>query len=187
MDGDAVADHGERVAGEVEVGHGVDDHLVVGGDQVDQRAGVHGLELREAHAGHGLLHQRLGLGVVAQQQVGDLGAPVVGVDAGLGEPLLEEGVAQGLVGADDLGHEVLEVDHLGAAAAQGVGERVVLLLRHLQERDVVEQQALQGVGGEVEKLVARSVQQHLLQGADLASDVYSGHSGPPFSLNRTVS
>ena len=49
----------------------------------------------------------------------------------------------------------------------------MLLLGDLQERDVVEQQLLERVRRQVQKLFTRAVQQDFLQGLDLALDVYS--------------
>jgi len=51
----------------------------------------------------------------------------------------------------------------------------VLLLGHGEERDVVEQELLKRIGGEVQQLVAGAVKDDLLEVADFALDVYSLH------------
>ena len=56
----------------------------------------------------------------------------------------------------------------------------MLFLSNLQERDVVEQQLLERVRGEVQKLLAGTVQEHLLQRLDFAFDVHASHCKPSF-------
>ena len=173
VDGHAVADHGEVVAREVQVRHGGDDHLGGLGHQVHQRVGLVGVELGEVDALHRLQHEVLVLGIVVVQVVEDDLLVAVGADAGLLDELLQERLAHIGVLVEHLGHEVLEVHDLHAVVAQSLGERVMLLLGDLQERDVVEQQLFERVRRQVQKLFARAVQQDFLQGLDLALDVHS--------------
>ena len=175
VDGHAVADVREGVAGEVQVRHGVAHELGAVGHHVHQQVRVLLRQLLQVDAGHGLHDHVLGAGVVAVDVILDDVLVQVGADAGLEDPLIEELLAQARVGVQSLGHEVLQVDDFHALAAQDVGERVVLLLGHLQKRDVVEQQLLKGVGGEVEKLVTGTMQDDLLEVADFALDVDSLH------------
>ena len=173
VDGHAVADHRERVAGEVQVRHGGHDHLGGLGNQVHQRVGLVGVQLGEVDALHRLQHEVLGVGVVLLHVVEDDLLVAIRADAGLFDPLLEELLAQLGVGLENLSHEVFQVKHFDAVVAQSLCERVMLLLGDLQERDVVEQQLLERVRRQVQKLFTRAVQQDFLQGLDLALDVYS--------------
>ena len=50
----------------------------------------------------------------------------IGADARLVDPLVEELLAQGRVGLQGLGHEVLQVDDLDALFAQNTSEGIVL-------------------------------------------------------------
>ena len=173
VDGHAVADHRERVAGEVQVRHGLDDHLGRLGNQVHQRVGLVGVQLGEVDALHRLQHEVLGVGIVLLHVVEDDLLVAVRADAGLFDPLLEELLAQLGVGLENLSHEVFQVKHFDAVVAQSLRERVMLLLGDLQERDVVEQQLFERVRRQVQKLFSRAVQQDFLQGLDLALDVHS--------------
>ena len=132
-------------------------------------------QLLQVDAGHGLHDHVLGVRVVALDIVGDDVVVHVGADAGLVDPLVEELLAQGRIGVQGLGHEVFQVHDLDALLAQNSGEGVVLGLGDLQKRDVVEQQLLQRVRGEIQKLVPRAMKDNLLEVADLALDVYSLH------------
>ena len=73
--------------------------------------------------------------------------------------------------------EVLEIEDLHALVPQDLGEGVVLLLRDLQERDVVEQESLELVGRQVEELVAGTVQADLPELADLGRHVQTFRHG----------
>ena len=152
VDGHAVADHRERVAGEVQVRHGLDDHLGRLGNQVHQRVGLVGVQLGEVDALHRLQHEVLGVGIVLLHVVEDDLLVAVRADAGLFDPLLEELLAQLGVGLENLSHEVFQVKHFDAVVAQSLRERVMLLLGDLQERDVVEQQLFERVRRQVQKL-----------------------------------
>ncbi len=174
---DALADDRERVAGEVEVGHRVDDQVGLGLG-VDQ--GVEGRGRREGHvdlglghAGHGLLDE-LEVVLDGVQLLADDLRHVLAADAGLGDVLVGElGAGAGDL-VEHLGDEVLEVEDLHALVPQDLGEGVVLLLRDLQERDVVEQESLELVGRQVEELVAGTVQADAAQAANLARDAERG-------------
>ena len=164
VDGHAVADHRERVAGEVQVRHGGHDHLGGLGNQVHQRVGLVGVQLGEVDALHRLQHEVLGVGVVLLHVVEDDLLVAIRADAGLFDPLLEELLAQLGVGLENLSHEVFQVKHFDAVVAQSLCERVMLLLGDLQERDVVEQQLLERVRRQVQKLFTRAVQQDFFKG-----------------------
>ncbi len=90
---------------------------------------------------------------------------VLAADAGLGDVLVGElGAGAGDL-VEHLGDEVLEIEDLHALVPQDLGEVSMLLLRDLQERDVVEQESLELVGRQVE-LVAGTVQADLPELAD---------------------
>ena len=144
VDGHAVADHRERVAGEVEVRHGGDDHLGGLGDEVHERVRLVRVQLGEVDALHRLEHEVEVVGIVVVEVVVDDLLVALGADARLLDELLEELLAQLGVLVEHLGHEPLEVDDLHAVVAKGLGEGVVLLLGHLQKRDVVEQSSRPG-------------------------------------------
>ena len=171
---DAGADHRERVAGEVEVGHRVDDEVGLGlavhhgveRDGARQRK----LDLELGQTGHGLLHE-LQVVLDGVQLLAHGGNEELALDASLLEILVEELVSGLGDRVEDLGHELLEVEHLDTLIAQGLSEGVVLLLGDLQERNVVEQQSLELVGGQIEQLLAGPVQADLLQRPDLGSDM----------------
>ena len=175
VDAHAVADHVERIAGEVQVRHRGAHELRAVGHHVHEQVGVLLRQLLQVDTGHGLHDHVLGAGVLAIDVVlDDLGVQV-GADARLVDPLVEELLAQGRVGVQGLGPKVLQIDDLHALLAQNAREGVVLGLSDLQERDVVEQQLLQRVRGEIQKLVPRAMKDNLLEVADLALDVYSLH------------
>ena len=156
-------------------GIGAHDELAAVGHHVHQKVGVLLGQLLQVDAGHGLHDHVLGVRVVALDVVGDDVVVHVGADAGLVDPLVEELLAQLGLGVQNLGHEVLQVHDLDALAAKNVREGVVLLLGHREERDVVEQELLKRIGGEVQQLVAGAVKDDLLEVADFALDVYSLH------------
>ena len=167
-------------AGEVEVGHRVDDQVGLGLG-VDQ--GVEGRGRREGHvdlglghAGHGLLDELEVVGDGVQLLADDL-RHVLAADACLGDVLVGElGAGAGDL-VEHLCDEVLEVEHLHALVPQDLGEGVVLLLRDLKERDVVEQESLELVGRQVEELVAGTVQADLPELADLGRHVQTFRHG----------
>ena len=182
VDGHAVADGRERIAGEVQVRHGGDDHLGGLADEIDQGVRLVGVKLGEVDALHRLHDQVEVIGVVLLHIVEDDLLVAVGADTGLFDPLLEELLAQFGFLIEDLGHELLEVHDLHAVVAQNLRESVVLLLSDLQKRDVVEQQLFERVRRQVQKLSTRAVEKNFFQGLDLALDVQTSHSNPPFPL-----
>ena len=175
VDGHAVADHRERVAGEVQVRHRGAHELAAIGHHVDEQVRVLLRQLLQVDAGHGLHDHVLGARVIGVDVVGDDVVVHVGADARLVDPLIEELAAQLGLGVQDLGHEVLQVHDLDTLAAKDLREGVMLLLGHGEERDVVEQELLKRIGGEVQQLVAGAVKDDLLEVADFALDVYSLH------------
>ncbi len=148
---------------------------------VDQ--GVEGRGRREGHvdlglghAGHGLLDE-LEVVLDGVQLLADDLRHVLAADAGLGDVLVGElGAGAGDL-VEHLGDEVLEIEDLHALVPQDLGEGVVLLLRDLQERDVVEQESLELVGRQVEELVAGTVQADLPELADLGRHVQTFRHG----------
>ena len=182
VDGHAVADGRERIAGEVQVRHGSDDHLGGLADEIDQGVRLVGVKLGEVDALHRLHDQVEVIGVVLLHIVEDDLLVAVGADTGLFDPLLEELLAQFGFLIEDFGHELLEVHDLHAVVAQNLRESVVLLLSDLQKRDVVEQQLFERVRRQVQKLSTRAVEKNFFQGLDLALDVQTSHSNPPFPL-----
>ena len=102
---------------------------------------------------------------------------MLAADAGLGDVLVGElGAGAGDL-VEHLSDEVLEIEDLHALVPQDLGEGVVLLLRDLQERDVVEQESLELVGRQVEELVAGTVQADLPELADLGRHVQTFRHG----------
>ena len=180
----ARADDRERVAGEVQVGHRVDEQVALGLG-VYQRVEGNGaherkLDLGLGDAGHRLLDELeiVGDGV---QLLTDGGRGDPALDAGLGEPLIEELLAGLRNGVERLGYELLEIQDLDALLAQDLGEAIVLLLSHLEEGNVVEQKTLELVRRQIEELLARAMQANLLQLPNLARDMQSfRHSLLPF-------
>lgn len=104
------------------------------------------VDLGLGHAGHGLLDE-LEVVLDGVQLLADDLRHLLAADACLGDVLVGElGAGAGDL-VEHLCDEVLEVEHLHALVPQDLGEGVVLLLRDLQERDVVEQESLELVGG----------------------------------------
>ena len=102
---------------------------------------------------------------------------MLAADACLGDVVVGElGAGAGDL-VEHLGDEVLEIEDLHALVPQDLGEGVVLLLRDLQERDVVEQESLELVGRQVEELVAGTVQADLPELADLGRHVQTFRHG----------
>lgn len=174
---DATADNGKRVAGEVRVGHRVDEKiglavLVCANELGQGAAGPHGqVDLVLAQTGDALVDE--GLGVLDGVHVLlDGGTSLLALEAGLVEPLLRELLA-GTGRVESLGNELLDVENLDALLAEQLRKLVVLGLCDLQEGNVVEQKALKVVRGEVQELLAGAVKANLLQGTDLAVDVES--------------
>ena len=107
---DAIANHGERVAREVQVGHGVNEQvgLALGVHEGVERhrAGERKLDLGLGDAGHGLLHKlkvvRNGLKKLTDGSGGD-----AALHACLSEPLIEELGARLGHGVERLGHKLL--------------------------------------------------------------------------------
>ena len=175
MEEHAGAHAGEGVTGEVQVGHGVHHQIVRRGHQILEGVGPGGIaHLLQGDALHGLFHQGLAL-EVAGEVFQALVLPAAGLDVALIQPLAQEGLHQLGIEAEHVRHQILQVHHLGAVVPENLGEGVVLLLGHSQEGDVVKQKLSQGVGGQVQQLTAGTVQQHLFQRVDLASDANTFH------------
>ena len=97
------------------------------------------------------------------------------MDVGFIQPLVDELLAHLAIVANHIGHQALEIKNLHAVVAKLLREDIVLLLRHFQIRNIIEQQTLKRIRGKVEQLAPRAVQNHLAQFANLAFDLYSGH------------
>ena len=174
--------HGsEGIAGEVQVGHGIHDQVISGGDHILQ--GVSGnlvAHLLQGDAFHGLLDQGLALEVAAQVVV-QLVLPFLGLDVALRQPLIQEGLDQFGMQLQDVGHQVLEVNNLGAVVTQDLRKRVMLLLSNFQEGNIIKQQLWETVRGQVQKFFARAVKKYFLKGVDLTSNTDAFH-GSTFLL-----
>ena len=185
----AVSDDGERVAREVQVGHRVDGEVGLALDarhRVErQRAHERQVDLVFGEARHGLLHE---LAVVddGAQALADGGGQDLALDAGLGEVLVQELLAGGGHGVERFGDEVLEVDDLDPLVAQGLGERVVLGLRVLQKRDVLEQEPAELARRKIEQLVARPVQADTPKLPDLVRDMQTFRHRPTLSVRAAA-
>ena len=171
---DAVADGGERVAREVEVGHRVDDQLAGLADKVYQRVlGIH-VELIQVHAFHRLQHKFLVVFDFVQMIVHNF-LPVFGADAGLADELLQEFLAHGGVCVQHFRHQVFQVHHFHAVLTQNLGKAVMLGLGHFQEGDIVEQKTPQRIGREVQQLFARPVKKYFFERLNLARYMDTNH------------
>lgn len=109
--------------------------------------------------------------------------PAAGLDIALKQPLAQEGLHQLGIQTEHIGHQILQVDHLGAVIAQNLSKGVMLLLSNLEEGNVVKQKLSQRVWGKVQQLFTGAVQQHLFQRVDLASDINTFH-GSSYSFQR---
>ena len=172
----------------VQVRHRPDDEIVGRSGHVLQGIGRQMGQLAQRDALHGLFHQGLAL-VVGAQIIDQLLLPAPGDHIALGQPLDQKGLGQFGVQTQHLGHQVFQIDDLNAVVAQDPGKGVVLLLRDFQIRNVVEQQLGEAIGGEVQQLAARTVQQHLFERADLACHANAFHSfsfsnGPLVAFRR---
>ena len=171
---DAVADDRERVTGEVQVGHRVDDEigLGLGVDQGVKRGGAHErhLDLGLGETGHRLLDE---LEVILDgiELLADDPGHLLALDAGLGDVLIQELLACIGVQVEDLGNELLKIENLDTLVAQDLGKGVVLLLSNLEERNVVKEQALQLERRQIQKLLAGPVQADLFELSDFARDM----------------
>ena len=185
---DAVADAGERVAGEVQVGHRVDDQIAlfvaVSADHVVEGDGrsVGQVDFALGDASHGLLHE-LEIVLDGVEILTDDAGHSLALDAGLLDVLIEELFASTRMSLESLGDELLEVKNLGALLAQNFSETVVLGLSNLQERHVVEQQTLELVRRKVQQFVARTMQANLLKLTDFARYMNTLHVSLLFPLS----
>ena len=98
---------------------------------------------------------------------------------------LAGGIGDGLC---DLVHII---DDLDAVIPQELGKVIMLLLRDLEIRDIVEQESPQGGGSQRLQLLAGAVQQHLVELADLGKVMNTWiHGrvlpGMPAALSRTA-
>ena len=180
MQHDALADDRKRVTGEVGVGHRVDEQVGLGvlilADEVRKQRGACGgqVELVLAQAGDRLVDELLGVADGVQVLLHG-SKHVLATKARFLQPLLGVLLASTRLGVKRLGAELLEVQNLNALLTKNLGKAIVLLLRNLEEGDVVEEQAPQIVRSQVEELLTRTMEQDLLQGADFAVDIKSVH------------
>ena len=84
---------------------------------------------------------------VAAQVVVQLVLPFLGLDVALRQPLIQEGLDQFGMQLQDVGHQVLEVNNLGAVVTQDLRKRVMLLLSNFQEGNIIKQQLWETVRG----------------------------------------
>ena len=174
MQADAVADGGERVAREIEVGHRVNDQLAGLADKVYQRVlGVH-VKLVQVHAFHCLQHKLFAVLNLVQMIVDNL-LPVLGADAGLADELLKEFLAHGGVCVQYFCHQVFQIHHFHAVLAQNFGKAVMLGLGHLQKGNIVKQKTLQRIGRQVQQFLARPVKKYFFERLYLARYMDTNH------------
>ena len=93
-------------------------------------------------------------------------------------------VRAGVLAGQGLDEQVGQVEHLDAAAAQRLGERVVLLLRPAHPRDAVEEQLVVVARGQPLELGTGPVQHHRAQPADLAGDAVASWPGLAHASQR---
>ena len=182
VDGHPVADGGEGVPGKVQVRDGVQDKGIVILQVVGEVFSSISPHLGLAQPGHhGGDHVVGGHG---QKVVGDHGGALAPPHPRLADILQDKLLLHPGVG-EGLGHQVGEIHHLGPVAAQQLTEGVVLLLGDLQIGDVVKEQTLQIVRHQIFQLAPGPVEQHPLQGADLAFDVNGRltHAITPFGFH----
>ena len=171
----AGAHAGEGIAGEVQVGHGSHHQIVQRGNQILKGVGEGlGAHLFEGDALHGLFHKGLALEIVIEI-LHTLVLPAAGPNVALHQPLVQEGLLNLRMQAQYLGHQVLQIDHLHAVVPEDLGEGVMLLLGHRQEGDVIKEQLRELIRSQIQKLPAGTMEQHLLQGLDLASYANTFH------------
>ena len=170
----AGADGRERVAGEVEVRHRVDDEVVSRGDHILQGVSGSAAHFLERDALHGLFDKSLAL-EIADEVIIQLILPAAGLYVALGQPLIYKGLDDLGVELEDLGHEVLKVDDLGAVIAENLSESVMLLLCDLQKRDIIEKKLRQTIGRKIEKLAAGTMKKHFFQRLYLAANANAFH------------
>ena len=103
-------------------------------------------------------------------------------DARFGQVLVQELGAEFRLLVEDFRHHLLEVDDFDALAAHELGERVVLLLRDLQEWNVVKEQSFQLERRQIQQLIAGTMKADLLQLPDLAGYMDTAQCNPPFSI-----
>ena len=164
VDGCALTDGLKGVPGEVEVGHGLQNEIVLPvqhGGQGELRGSA---QLPEGDAGHGLEDQLLVVGD-GEQILIEL-TPVVHIGRE-GDELLQKLLPQAGIGLEGLGGQVLQVNHLGARLPQHLGKPVMLLLGNLQIGNVVEQQPVQRTGSQMLQLLTGPMQHHTFQRGDL--------------------
>ena len=173
-DDHAVAQTGEGVPGEVEVGHGlgVEGEVLLGVVHQVVLAQLGDLALAHA-AGHGVEHLVRGQG----QQILLHGLLHVGaVEVGLGHVVVHQ-VLPDAGPVHGLAQQILQVHHVHAALPQGAGEGVVLLLGVDEVGDVVKELMGQIIGHQVFQLHTRAVQQHRVELADFGTDADGGFHG----------
>ena len=102
--------------------------------------------------------------------------PLLRLDVALGQPLIQKRLDQARVQPQHIGHEILQIDDLHAVVAQDLRKCVMLLLRYLQKRNVIEQQLAQTVRRQVQQLPSRPVQKDFFERFDLAPHTNSFHS-----------
>ncbi len=163
VNGESICHRGRGVAREVQVRHRVQIEKVAVVDQVAQRIGVAHLDLILTDAGLDALdhlHDGLFAQILVERVIHGLRG-----DAAFLEDLAQEAVAQ-LVVFQDLRQQVVQVVDFHAPVAEHLRKVVMLLLRDLQIRNIVEEQAAELLRHEVLQFAARTVKHDLLQFAD---------------------
>ena len=170
----AGADGRERVAGEVEVGHRIDDQIIRRSDQILQGISGSAAHFLERDAFHRLFDERLAF-KIADEVLIELVLPAAGLDVALGEPLIKEGLRLLGMELENFRHQVFEIHDLGAVAAQDLREGIMLLLGDLEERDIVKEKLRKTVRRQMKKFTAGTVKKHFFQRLDLAANANTFH------------
>ena len=170
----AGADGRERVAGEVEVGHRIDDQIIRRSDQILQGISGSAAHFLERDAFHRLFDERLAF-EIADEVLIELVLPAAGLDVALGEPLIKEGLRLLGMEFEDFRHQVFEIHDLGAVAAQDLREGIMLLLGDLEERDIVKEKLRKTVRRQMKKFTAGTVKKYFFQRLNLAANANTFH------------
>ena len=78
-------------------------------------------------------------------------------------------------GGECLDQQIAEIQHLDSATGERLGETVVLLLRTVDPGQPIEKQGIVIAGRQPPQLVARTMQQHRTQPANLGADPRHRH------------
>ena len=182
---DAAADAREGIAGEIQVRDRIEDKLAALPRQTGKRPDPQFVaHFPGGHTAHGLEHEFPRIPDRHEHGV-ELLRVVLRKGPALTQKLPDKYRLQSGVGAQRLGHQILEIDDLRPLLAEDGGKGVVLLLRQPQIGDIVEKQALEFLRDKMLQLFARPVEQDLFQRPDLAFHT-DRHGHPSLSFLSIV-